>query len=248
MITLSSSFPRFATRENEFQASCEDGEYKSTYPLGICNKIDSFYNLQACSNDLLSLHQYFPSKLLCRTNVESCESRPKTITEQFTESIKKVEEERRQRASKSKTKNKEPQFKDGGLKPAPGYVPRFKYSGYLRRCTWIPYSKERIQEREAGPTEEQQTYARRDKSKFCVLMAFAGGRYNGMQYGGPDRDTIELNLFEAMVKDKWILPEHLNGMHLMDFCRASRTDHGVSAARMYCSALLRECHIYRDLV
>lgn len=155
--------------------------------------------------------------------------------------MRKVEDERRQRPSKPKSDKGEIKYRDGGLKPAPGYVPRFKYNGFLKNCKWVPYTEEALRKSEAGPTEEEIAYKHRDKAKFCVLMAFAGGRYNGMQYNiGAELESIELHLFAAMAKNKWILPDHVNGMHFVDYSRASRTDHGVSAARMYCSALLRE--------
>lgn len=157
--------------------------------------------------------------------------------------MRKVAEEKQLQKSSPKTPKSEPKRKEYGIKSAPGYVPRFKYNGYLKNCTWVRFTDEMLEKRKAGPSEEQINYKHRDKAKFCILMAFAGGKYNGMQNVGPEIGTIELILFEAMIKNRWLLPEHRNSMYSVDYCRASRTDAGVSAARMYCSAILRKLNV-----
>lgn len=162
----------------------------------------------------------------------------------FTESMRLVTEQRLLR-SKSNTKTSTPKgdkkFKSGGIKPANGYIPRFKYNGYLQKAKWVRYTEEDLKKKDAGLSEEQEIYRRRDKAKFCILMGFAGGKYYGMQYAGPERDTIEKHLFEAMAKANWILQEHIDAMFSLEYGRVSRTDRGVSAARMYCAANLRKC-------
>lgn len=163
--------------------------------------------------------------------------------------MRKVAEEKRLQSSKPQTsKGVQSKRKEYGIKPAPGYVPRFKYNGYLKNCTWIRYTDEMLEKKKAGPSEQQEIYKRREKAKFCILMAFAGGKYFGMQRVGGEFDTIELKLFDAMTKNKWILPEHVESIYAVDYCRASRTDRGVSAARMYCSALLRKLTVCDDMI
>ena len=79
----------------------------------------------------------------------------------------------------------------------------------------------------------------RKKHKFCLLLGFAGGNYYGMQFN-ESVNTIEDEMLKAMVKQKWILPEHLAKPWTFDFVRGSRTDRGVSAARMNVSMVLRK--------
>lgn len=93
-----------------------------------------------------------------------------------------------------------------------------------------------------GPeTEEQHSYRMLKKRKFCILLGFAGGNYHGMQFQCHNGiNTIEEALFDAMCKNRWILPEHLHKMWLVNFEHGSRTDTGVSASRMNVSMLLRK--------
>lgn len=81
----------------------------------------------------------------------------------------------------------------------------------------------------------------RKKQKFCLLLGFAGGNYYGMQFNESVK-TIEDEMLKAMVKQKWILPEHLAKPWTFDFVRGSRTDRGVSAARMNVSMVLRKLY------
>lgn len=129
------------------------------------------------------------------------------------------------------------------LEPISGYVSRFQYNGFLRRSHWKYYDNDDNQRPAPyGPeTEEQYNYRMLKKRKFCILLGFAGGNYHGMQYQfHKDINTIENVLFDAMVKNCWILPEHLHKMWLLDFSHGSRTDTGVSAARMNVSMFLRK--------
>lgn len=163
------------------------------------------------------------------------ESAAKTITEKFTHSIKTVEAERaNHKVKKTKTKIGTSKL----LKPADNYTSRFQYNGYLKAKRWQYYDDERLGT--YGPeTEEQYHYRLLKKQKCCVLMGFAGGDYFGMQYN-KGVHTIEQVLFDAMLKNGWILPEHIQQPWLVEFDRGSRTDRGVSAARQNISLTLRE--------
>lgn len=124
------------------------------------------------------------------------------------------------------------------MKPSDGYVSRFQYNGYLKNAHWRYFDEDRVSE--YGPeSEAQYNYRMKKKQKFCILLGFAGGNYYGMQYNCSLR-TIEDALLKAMVKNEWILPEHLEKPFLVDFLRGSRTDRGVSAARMNVSMVLRK--------
>lgn len=75
-----------------------------------------------------------------------------------------------------------------------------------------------------------------------MLMSFSGANYFGMQR---QKDwtipTIEQELLQAMLKNKWITQKAYRSPWMIEFNRASRTDKGVSAARQCCSVLLRKC-------
>lgn len=124
-----------------------------------------------------------------------------------------------------------------------GYTPRFEYNGYLKNCTWRYYDeKTMVTLRNIQPvklTEEQIHYRNRKKRKYCLLLGFVGANYFGMQFN-PDVRTIEGELMKAMCKNNWILEEHLINPISLEFQHGSRTDRGVSAARMNCSLLLRK--------
>lgn len=124
------------------------------------------------------------------------------------------------------------------LTPADNYTSRFQYNGYLKSKRWQYYDDEQLGA--YGPeTEQQYNYRLLKKQKFCVLLGFAGGNYFGMQYN-KGVHTIEGVLLEAMVKNRWILSEHIQKPWVVAFDRGSRTDRGVSAARMNISLTLRE--------
>lgn len=144
-----------------------------------------------------------------------------------------------ERASNKLKKAKEKVGTSKLLAPVDGYTSRFQYNGYLKSKRWQYYDDERLGA--YGPeTEEQYNYRMLKKQKFCVLLGFAGGNYYGMQYN-KGVHTIEGVLLDAMVENRWILSEHIQKPWLVDFDRGSRTDRGVSAARMNISLTLREC-------
>lgn len=169
----------------------------------------------------------------------------KTITDQFTESLKKFKA-----VKKTPTTNK---IGVELLEPIGGYVSRFQYNGFLRRSHWKYYDGDDDDDDNDdhrpdvvyGPeSEAQYNYRMLKKRKFCILLGFAGGNYHGMQYQyHKGINTIEKVLFDAMVKNGWILPEHVHKMWSIDFSHGSRTDTGVSAARMNVSMFLREFYL-----
>lgn len=167
---------------------------------------------------------------------ENCE---KTITEQFVESIRRVEDiQVAKKASKGEKSNAK--ITNGSsklLKPFNEYTPRFQYNGYVRKSHWRYFDDDHG--KKVPETEEQYNYRMRKKHKFCLLLGFAGGNYFGMQYN-TSVNTIEDNLLNAMCKNGWILQEHIDNPFKFDFQRGSRTDRGVSAARMNVSAVLRK--------
>ncbi|XP_042222917.1 tRNA pseudouridine synthase A-like isoform X2 [Homarus americanus] len=76
----------------------------------------------------------------------------------------------------------------------------------------------------------------RMKRKFALLISFSGQGYYGMQKNQYSR-TIESDLLAAMLAAGLITEEELNVPQLFSFQRGSRTDKGVSAARLLVSAL-----------
>lgn len=121
------------------------------------------------------------------------------------------------------------------------YTTRFQYNGYLKNSHWKYYDENRPLPN-AIESEEQYNYRIRKKRTFCLLLGFAGGNYYGMQYNLTTH-TIEDEIFSAMLKNNWILPEHVKKPWQFDFQRGSRTDRGVSAARMNVSAILRKINL-----
>lgn len=149
-------------------------------------------------------------------------------------------------ANRSENKPYNPEGTNKLLKPIDGYTCRFQYNGYLKRSHWRYYDDNR--KSPYGPeTEAQYNYYMRKKHKFCLLMGFAGGNYYGMQYN-VSVNTIEDMLLKAMVKNDWILPEHYAKPFLVDFVRGSRTDRGVSAARMNVSVVLRKLTVFNIFI
>lgn len=170
----------------------------------------------------------------------------KTITQLFNEALHvKTEQKMAKRFDDEKLKLDVKRLKvDTGAMGVPhlrGYVPRFNYNGYLKKCTWIPFDENKQPNQFIRASkQEKEEYFHRTKEKVCLLMAFTGQNYFGMQYNGRGVETIEKHLFNAMVKNRWILPEHIRNLESIGFEHGSRTDAGVSAARMYCSLTLRE--------
>lgn len=164
------------------------------------------------------------------------EHESKTITEKFTNSMEKVEADRVKNPIK---KIKEKIGTSKLLKPIDSsYTSRFQYNGYLKAKRWQYYNDDRLG-MYSPETEDQYNYRLLKKHKFAILMGFAGGNYFGMQYN-KGVHTIEDVLLEAMLKNRWILSEHIQKPWSVDFQRGSRTDRGVSAARQIVSLILRK--------
>lgn len=184
---------------------------------------------------ILLVNKWGPISKYCTNVNENHQVQPKTITEIFTESMIKVTNLRKQ----SKAQGSREYDGTKTLKPVDGYTSRFQYNGYAKKSHWHYYDENGPNKSRAPETELQLHYKRRKKHKYCLLMAFAGGNYFGMQYN-VSVNTIEDRLLNAMVKNQWILEEHLEKPWLVEFQRGSRTDRGVSAARQNVSAILRE--------
>jgi len=84
--------------------------------------------------------------------------------------------------------------------------------------------------------EERKEYPWKRSKKMAAMLSFSGKNYYGMQRNpGPDINTIEDELLKALAKSGAIDPEWETSPQKAFFTRASRTDKGVSAARMVVS-------------
>lgn len=166
-------------------------------------------------------------------------NRTKSVTEIFTKALEAAKSKEDSKKS-NKEKNKEIVDSGIGVPHLAGYVPRFSYNGYLKKCTWISFDATNPKQYVKSTEEEKVEYGMLSKAKVCLLIGFAGQNYNGMEYNGRGIATVEKCLFEALLANKWILPEHIFKMATVEFEHGSRTDAGVSAARMNCSIVLRE--------
>ena len=84
--------------------------------------------------------------------------------------------------------------------------------------------------------EERKEYPWKRSKKMAAMLSFSGKNYYGMQRNpGPDINTIEDELLKALAKSGAIDPEWETNPQKAFFTRASRTDKGVSAARMVVS-------------
>lgn len=93
-----------------------------------------------------------------------------------------------------------------------------------------------------GAVEGEAEVAKGDRikrRKFAMLLGYCGASYFGMQRN-PGMNTIEEELFKAMLKHGWITEESFEASQVICFQRAARTDKGVSAARQVCSIKLRK--------
>lgn len=135
------------------------------------------------------------------------------------------------------------------IAPSGVYEPRLKYSGFLRNRAWYLKKSEQILEESAKnkTIDSKASVNGKEASsrcifwkKFCLLMAYSGSNYMGMQFN-PNVPTIEDCLFRAMLKNQWITEENMKKPWTIAFQRGSRTDRGVSAASQCCSLLLRKC-------
>ncbi|XP_017468817.1 PREDICTED: tRNA pseudouridine synthase A, mitochondrial isoform X2 [Rhagoletis zephyria] len=106
----------------------------------------------------------------------------------------------------------------------------------LKRRKWVDW---KTQDEQAGDTKRPAfDPADRVKRKKCaILLSYCGANYFGMQRN-PGMQTIEEELFKAMLKHKWITEESFEAAQAACFQRAARTDKGVSAARQVCSIKL----------
>lgn len=175
---------------------------------------------------------------------------PKTISEKFAESMMTMAAKTasmKTMAAKQSDEKSVPRRETSSsserddwtlLKPNDGYTSRFQYNGYVKKCHWVFYDNGQ-KSAKMPETDVQYNYRMLKKRKFCILMGFAGQKYNGMAYNST-RNTIEDNLFIAMAKNRWILDEHIAKPALIDFEHGSRTDRGVSAVRMNISLILRK--------
>lgn len=165
----------------------------------------------------------------------------KTITEAFNDALQRAKAKSLTSSTKSDKNTKKYEATGIGAPHIAGYIPRFDYNGYLKKCSWIPYKENQKPKQFIKASDsEREEYAKLSKSKVCLLMGFAGQNYNGMEYNGRGVETIEKYLFTALLTNRWILPEHIFKMSTVEFEHGSRTDAGVSAARMNCSIVLRE--------
>lgn len=72
----------------------------------------------------------------------------------------------------------------------------------------------------------------------CILIAYCGANYVGSQRQpwATAKNTIEEELFKAMLNNQWITDDQYWKPRKIHFERGSRTDRGVSAA-MQCFSL-----------
>lgn len=116
------------------------------------------------------------------------------------------------------------------------YKPRHNFSGYLKKSTWVTHKPEAEEHKpEKYDAGRKNIYWK----NHCLLMGYSGDNYCGMQYN-PNVPTIENELFNAMLRQKWITEENKVKPWTIAFQRGSRTDTGVSAVRQVCSLWLRE--------
>ncbi|KAM7360490.1 pseudouridine synthase 1 isoform 1-T1 [Cochliomyia hominivorax] len=108
----------------------------------------------------------------------------------------------------------------------------------LKRRKWVDWKTE---DEEKGDVKRPpfNPADRVKRKKTAILLGYSGANYFGMQRN-PGMQTIEEELFKAMLKHKWITEEMFEQAQLACFQRAARTDKGVSAARQVCSIKLPE--------
>lgn len=108
----------------------------------------------------------------------------------------------------------------------------------LKRRKWIDWKTE---DEEKGDIKRApfDPAERVKRKKTAILLGYSGSNYFGMQRN-PGMQTIEEELFKAMLKHKWVTEEMFEQAQIACFQRAARTDKGVSAARQVCSLKLRK--------
>ncbi|XP_052842091.1 pseudouridylate synthase 1 homolog isoform X1 [Drosophila gunungcola] len=110
----------------------------------------------------------------------------------------------------------------------------------LKRKKWVDWKEQDAQDAASGVKRAPFDPAERIKrKKSAILLSYCGANYYGMQRN-PGMQTIEEELFKAMLKHKWITEDSFEQVQIACFQRAARTDKGVSAARQVCSVKLPE--------
>ncbi|XP_017048796.1 tRNA pseudouridine synthase A isoform X2 [Drosophila ficusphila] len=110
----------------------------------------------------------------------------------------------------------------------------------LKRKKWVDWKAQDEQDAANGVKRAPFDPADRIKrKKSAILLSYCGANYYGMQRN-PGMQTIEEELFKAMLKHKWITEDSFEQVQIACFQRAARTDKGVSAARQVCSVKLPE--------
>ncbi|XP_030573902.1 tRNA pseudouridine synthase A isoform X2 [Drosophila novamexicana] len=168
-------------------------------------------------------------KTLLRTDISrySLCSRHKSFAVAMTEALDKLEQEREARKV---TKEAE----DESVKEAN----RLKRT--LKRKKWVDWKAQDEEDAANGTKRAPFDPADRIKrKKSAILLSYCGANYYGMQRN-PGMQTIEEELFKAMLKHKWITEDSFEQVQIASFQRAARTDKGVSAARQVCSVKLPE--------
>jgi len=102
---------------------------------------------------------------------------------------------------------------------------------------------------EDGEGDNLPVYTWKRAKKCAVMLSFSGKNYFGMQRNpGDDINTIEDELMSALGKSGAIDPEWEKVPQKAFFTRASRTDKGVSAARMTVSLkMLPDANLVEDI-
>ncbi|KAH8310872.1 hypothetical protein KR044_003339, partial [Drosophila immigrans] len=108
----------------------------------------------------------------------------------------------------------------------------------LKRKKWVDWKAQDEEDAANGVKRAPFDPADRIKrKKSAILLSYCGANYFGMQRN-PGMQTIEEELFKAMLKHKWITEDSFEQVQIACFQRAARTDKGVSAARQVCSVKL----------
>ncbi|EDV91085.1 GH16145 [Drosophila grimshawi] len=108
----------------------------------------------------------------------------------------------------------------------------------LKRKKWVDWHAQDAEDAANGIKRAPFDPADRIKrKKSAILLSYCGANYYGMQRN-PGMQTIEEELFKAMLKHNWITEDSFKQVQIASFQRAARTDKGVSAARQVCSIKL----------
>ncbi|KAH8381471.1 hypothetical protein KR093_005391, partial [Drosophila rubida] len=156
-----------------------------------------------------------------------CRSRHKSFAAAMSEALDKLEQD--QLAKKSAKEAENETVKEAN---------RVKRT--LKRKKWVDWKTQDEEDAANGVKRAPFDPADRIKrKKSAILLSYCGANYFGMQRN-PGMQTIEEELFKAMLKHKWITEDSFEQVQIACFQRAARTDKGVSAARQVCSVKLPE--------